>query len=158
MKPRELTVSDRKMILNFIRSKIYNEQDAEDIFQDTLLQAYLCQHNYSGAAKFTTWVCGIAFNLCRNFRQKKKIDPLNNASDLIPDDHFCDELDRLLAKESLKIVSNKVDNLCARDRIVFELGFIRQREYKEMADFLCLPIGTIRSKINRIRNKLKEVV
>lgn len=128
---------------------------AQDAVQETFLKAYRHWHAYRGEASEKTWLTTIAMNVCRDtlraawFRhQDRRVDPESLPEGAV-DFAFPD--DTVLAR---------VMALPARYREVVLLRYYQELKLKEIAAALKLPMGTVRSRLNRanaiLREELKE--
>lgn len=135
--------------------------EAEDITQETFLRAYEKIAEFRGEAKFSTWLYRICHNLCLNCLQKKKNDPTNDAEDgtlpeELPDPRggFPDHV--VMKREQQKLVQRALSHMARDFREVLVLHHTIYLSYGEIAELLRLPIGTVRSRLHRGREELKE--
>lgn len=132
-----------------------NKEEAEDILQETFLRVYRQKESYDFNYSFSTWIYTIALNLCRNlYKRKKKIrflgmDSLVNHPDPNSENHG--NRNRL----SL-ILEGAISSLPFKYRTVFLLRDIDQLSYEEVASTLSLPLGTVKSRVNRARRILQK--
>ncbi|MFH1155684.1 MAG: sigma-70 family RNA polymerase sigma factor [Pseudomonadota bacterium] len=139
-------------IVNLIRDR----EKAEDILQEVFLSAFLHISSFNRErGSFSTWIHTIARNRCRN--ETKKILTLNPAIDPFielekqPDDH-------LLKKEIFEKLNTALDQLPFNDRSLFSLYEFEGLSYKEIAWIEAIDIGTVKSRLSRIRQKLKTLL
>lgn len=132
-----------------------NKEEAEDILQETFLRVYRQKESYDFNYSFSTWIYTIALNLCRNlYKRKKKVrflgmDSLVNHPDPNSENHG--NRNRL----SL-ILEGAISSLPFKYRAVFLLRDIDQLSYEEVASTLSLPLGTVKSRVNRARRILQK--
>jgi len=132
-----------------------NREEAEDILQETFLRVYRQKESYDFNYSFSTWIYTIALNLCRNlYKRKKKIrflgmDSLVNHPDPNSENHG--NRNRL----SL-ILERAISSLPFKYRTVFLLRDVDQLSYEEVASTLSLPLGTVKSRVNRARRILQK--
>ncbi|MCB0651001.1 MAG: sigma-70 family RNA polymerase sigma factor [Saprospiraceae bacterium] len=144
-----------------------NEEDANDLVQDTMLKAYNSIDSYQEGTNAKAWLFKILYNTyINNYRRKKKrpnevdfekVKGLNNdeSSDYssvvtIDEDLF----GSMIGDE----VSMAMDQLSEEARNVILLSDIMDFKYEEIAALLDIPIGTVRSRLFRARNTLKEIL
>lgn len=150
---------------NFLYRYTHNHQDCEDLVQETFLRVYRSRDSYERIAKFSTWMYTIALNLARSLYKKKKKKTLvtihEDESD--PDDREIElEDDNILADDILheKMCMNELEKalgeLNENFREVVLLRDIQQLSYDEVAEITDLPMGTVKSRINRGRAQLQE--
>lgn len=141
---------------------------AEDIAQDTFFRAYKSAPRYTEIAKFSTWLYTIAINLCRNELRRRKFRPysLEEMADRedegkiridIADEKAKPDLD-LERKEISGHVKRAIAMVPDKFRVALVLRDIQGLAYDEIGSILHLPEGTVKSRINRGRLKVKEVL
>jgi len=152
---------------NFLYRYTHNHQDCEDLVQETFFRVFRSRHSYERIAKFSTWMYTIAINLAKSLYKKKKRmtkvtihkDPDDSEdrpmkledTDILPDDSLhekmcMDELEKALMELSEDF------------RQVVVLRDIQQLSYEEIAEIADLPMGTVKSRINRGRAQLQELL
>lgn len=152
---------------NFLYRYTHNHNDCEDLVQETFFRVFRSRHSYERIAKFSTWMYTIAINLAKSLYKKKKRmtkvtihkDPDDSEDrpmkledpDILPDDvlheKMCmDELEKALMELSEDF------------REVVVLRDIQQLSYDEISEIADLPMGTVKSRINRGRAKLQELL
>jgi RNA polymerase sigma-70 factor (ECF subfamily) len=139
---------------------------AQDIAQETFLRAYRSASRYREIAKFSTWLYTIAINLCRNElrRRKHRMLSLEGLADRDEDKRMridiADESrtpDREVeSKEMGRLIREAVAELPERFRSPLVLRDIQGLSYEEIGGILDLPAGTVKSRINRARLRVKE--
>ena len=145
-------------LLRFVRRYLRNAEDAEDVVQATFIEALRCADRYAGLSKPSTWLFGIALNLARNQVRR-------NCNDLIDtvDDTFMDQIPDKNADPAsvveMRQIAMRVDailnELPAKFRATFEAVLDGEASYEEAANQLQIPIGTIRSRVSRVRASVR---
>ncbi len=138
-----------------------DHHEAEDITQDTFLRAYEGIEEFRGAAKFSTWLYRICHNLCLNHLKRKKNDPTNDAGEETVPEELPDPRSRppdqvLISREREHLVTQALSPLAPEFREVLRLHHTCQFSYQEIAELLELPVGTVRSRLHRGREEVKE--
>ncbi len=132
-----------------------NREEAEDILQETFLRVYKQRESYDFAYSFSTWIYTIALNLCKNlYKRKKKVrflglDSVANQPD--PNSENLGNKNRLSS-----ILEGAIGSLPFKYRTVLLLRDVDQLSYEEVASALNLPLGTVKSRVNRARRILKK--
>lgn len=163
----ELVQRYRDRLHNFLYRYTHDHQDCEDLVQETFLRVYRSRHSYERIAKFSTWMYTIALNLAKSLYKKKKrmtmVTIHKDPSD--PDDHAMKlEDSTILPDESLheKLCMDQLEKalmeLNGDFREVVVLRDIQQLAYDEIAEITGLPMGTVKSRINRGRAQLQELL
>ena len=157
----ELVKRYKDRLLNFVFRYFNNVEQAEDVVQDTLIKLYTHASYYKNVAKFSTWIFTIAKNNALTELRKNK---RKRTDSLWTDDGKF--IDISTKEESLE---SKVQNEIAVDqlnkfldeipenfRIAVVLRDFQELSYEEISKILEIPIGTIKSRINRGRIQLAE--
>ncbi|MGH7860091.1 MAG: RNA polymerase sigma factor [Candidatus Binatia bacterium] len=133
--------------------------EAEDLTQETFLRAYERLETFRGESRFSTWLYRICRNLCLNrlARQKYEPQPTGTASELMTDP-AARLPEQLIAEERGRLVRWAISRLKPEFREVISLYCGETLSYEEIADSLDVPIGTVRSRLHRGREDLKELL
>jgi len=136
--------------------------DAEDICQRSFEKAFINIAKYDSTYAFSTWLYNIAKNQAIDHIRRSR-SSLSAIS--ISDDNTSVELLTLDTPEEQFIVDQAVNKLneCIlqlsdRYRVVAELRFIKDYSYEDIAEELEMPMGTVKTRINRARKALVEML
>ncbi len=157
----ELVKLYRTPIYRFVLRHIGNSADAEDIAQQTFVEAYSALQSFRGQSQLSTWLYGIAMNLVRNYlnRAPHRVRKYESDEVLASMPSGLDGPDTLIQRmELFTRLYAEVDSLSDELRQTFVLVAIEGRSYEEAAQSLAIPIGTIRSRLFRAREALKARV
>jgi len=130
--------------------------EAEDLTQDTFLRAYERIRAFRGDARFSTWLYRICYNLCLNRLERKRNDPRDGALPEGVPDPGARVPEHLIAKERQDLVKQALSHLAPEFREAVVLYYTGQLSYEEIARLRGLPVGTVRSRLHRGREELKE--
>ncbi|MDQ0083804.1 RNA polymerase sigma factor (sigma-70 family) [Variovorax boronicumulans] len=150
----------------------HNESDVEDIIQDALVEAVRCIDRFEGKSSLETWLFGIALNVARHHvasatRRARHVVSLDNLlDDESPDalDHLCESpqsFDPVHQMQSVEFARHLIRCVGALPRELqktFELLCIHECSYIEAAETLGIPIGTVRSRLHRVRTLLRPAL
>jgi len=152
---------------NFLYRYTHDHQDCEDLVQETFYRVFRSRHSYERIAKFSTWMYTIAINLAKSLYKKKKRmtkvtihkDPDDSEdrpmkladTDILPDDLLHEKMCMDELEKALKELSDDF-------REVVVLRDIQQLSYEEISEIADLPMGTVKSRINRGRAQLQELL
>ena len=157
----ELVKRYKDRLLNFVLRYFNNVEQAEDVVQDTLIKLYTHASYYKNVAKFSTWIFTIAKNnalteLRKN--KRKKTDSLwTEDGQIIDINSKEDSLDSKVQNEIAIDQLNKfLDEIPENFRMAVVLRDFQELSYEEISKILEIPIGTIKSRINRGRIQLAE--
>ncbi|MGN6397222.1 MAG: RNA polymerase sigma factor [Mucilaginibacter sp.] len=132
-----------------------DEEDKKDLVQEIILQLWRSFGSYDNKSKFSTWMYRVALNVAIASYRKEKSH--NEVTGPIPDRvmDFAGE-DILMEREhELNLLQKFISELKELDRALMLL-YLEERSGKEMADILGLSETNIRTKINRIKEQLKQ--
>jgi RNA polymerase sigma-70 factor (ECF subfamily) len=157
----ELVKRYKDRLLNFVFRYFNNVEQAEDVVQDTLIKLYTHASYYKNVAKFSTWIFTIAKNnalteLRKN--KRKKTDSLWTDDGKFIDISSKEEsLESKVQNEIAIDQLNKfLDEIPENFRMAVVLRDFQELSYEEISKILEIPIGTIKSRINRGRIQLAE--
>lgn len=158
----DLVKQTSKRLRNFIRRRIWNADEVEDILQTSFLEALRCRDKFRGGSAPETWLFGIAMNLMRSHMRKslQRQQYYSNA-ELLEEKALgkCeDPCDIVMRQTALYNVGLAYDTLSRDMRQTLVLVVEQGVSYQDAAKELGVPIGTIRSRLNRARHILKEYV
>lgn len=153
-------------LTNFIYRYVGSLDECEDIVQDTLVKVYISKDLYKEIAKFSTWIYTIAINLAKTRaikRQKHKIFSLSSA-------YTDDEKDFDITDESMKTdlevsssiqevhIQKALNSIPDNYRKLVILRDVEDFSYEEISEMTGLPMGTVKSRINRGRERLQKLL
>jgi len=128
--------------------------EAEELCQEVFVQAYDNLANLKEAEKFPSWLRGITRNLCHSFmRQKEKLRSFEGA--VSPEEIPTPE-DQYEKREFSNQLMTAVNTLSERNQLLVTLFYLDGLSYKEIGDFLEIPLNTVKVTLRRAREQLKE--
>ncbi|OMQ12536.1 RNA polymerase sigma factor [[Flexibacter] sp. ATCC 35103] len=138
-------------------SKMYmdNPDDQQDLFQEIICQLWKSYDSFRNESQFSTWMYRVAVNTAIVFlrKEKRKVDKYEIASENIKDD----ESDSHIKESQIDHFYKAVQKLEKIDKaiIFYQLeGF----SHKEIGENLGISEGNARVKLNRAKEKLKEII
>ncbi|HAZ36986.1 MAG TPA: RNA polymerase subunit sigma-24 [Clostridiaceae bacterium] len=151
-----LILSYEKKIYNLCLYMVKNKEDAFDLTQETAIKIYKSISKFKGDSKFSTWVYRITYNTCLDFIKRKK-DELPYDDMIVNENNINYRMDNVIeSKETKAIIKKCIMQLNSDYRTVIILRDISGLSYKEISDILQIEIGTVKSRINRARQALKN--
>ena len=157
----ELVKRYKDRLFNFVFRYFNNAEQAEDVVQDTLIKLYTHASYYKNIAKFSTWIFTIAKNnalteLRKN--KRKQTDSLWTEDGKVIDINSKEEsLESKVQNEIAIDQLNKfLDEIPENFRMAVVLRDFQELSYEEISTILEIPIGTIKSRINRGRIQLAQ--
>ncbi|RMI26786.1 MAG: sigma-70 family RNA polymerase sigma factor [Calditrichaeota bacterium] len=153
----------KDQLLNFVYRFVGNRSDAEDIVQETFLRVFKNKHYYKEIAKFSTWVYTIAGNLAKTELRRRKRRKFFSVSNFVNEEKDYDIPDRDHNPEAevdgaLKdaVIQKAIEKLPPKFKEVILLRDVQGFAYEEISQILNIPLGTVKSRVNRGRLKLQE--
>ena len=161
----EIVKRYKDQLLNFAYRFLGDIEDSEDIVQETFLRIFRKKKAYKNIAKFSTWIYTITGNLAKTElrrRNKRKLFSLsglkyNDKEYEIPDLKKDPEekADSVVKDE---IVQKAINSLSPKFKEVIILRDIQELSYEEISKIINIPLGTVKSRVNRARLKLQELL
>lgn len=154
-----------RRIYNFALRLSSNLDDAEDITLETFIRVYNAIQNFRGDAHFSTWVFRIAHNVFLDMRKKAKAHPQTSLQEVVELDES--EVTRQIedpnpqpqqvaqAAELTQLLRDAIESLPDYQKTMVLLYHTQNKSYEEIAEIMNLPIGTVKSRLNRARIALK---
>ncbi|MBR2548964.1 MAG: sigma-70 family RNA polymerase sigma factor [Clostridiales bacterium] len=142
-------------------SILKNKEDAEDVVQDTFITAYETYDTLNDKTKAVSWVKKIAANKCLNIVTRKRTvnaddEFLENAEE-VPEDFLPDSI--VESEEKRKIIMDIINNSLSEDTaMTIILFYFNEMSIKEIAERLNIPQGTVLSRLNYAKKKIKKEV
>ncbi|MCB2102154.1 MAG: sigma-70 family RNA polymerase sigma factor [Rhodobacterales bacterium] len=148
----------RDRVYRFVLRQVPRAEDAEDLTQETFLEAYRSLARFRGESRFSTWVLGIALNLARNHRSRRpeyryrmvSDEALGGLADPAAGPHE-DSRTAALARA----LDAGLAALPGDQREALTLVALDGLSYAEAAQVLDLPLGTVKTRVFRARAALK---
>jgi len=144
---------------SFVRRRVGNPSDVEDIVQDTFVEAIKGLERYRGHSRPETWIFGIALNLIRSHYKRGRVREVVSADEeveSIPSHVNCDPARLVEHREILERLNVICAGLSDETKEMLELVFDGCLTYEQAAGVLGIPVGTVRSRISRVRLHLRQ--
>lgn len=164
----ELVRRYRNQITNYVYRMLEDYDRAVDLAQETFIRVFKNADRYQATYSFSTYIYRIAHNLAiSEIRQRKRrrwiplptffSDKDSEEVEVeLPDKRQRPADDAMIDDERRKAVSRAIASLPEKYRAPLVLCDIEEKSYEEISEILALPTGTVKSRINRARNLLKE--
>ena len=158
----ELVNRYRDRLMSFVFQFVGDMEQAEDVVQDTMLKLYEKKHYYREIAKFSTWLYTIARNLANTELRKRKRRKTTLLSQMSRDEKDYDlpavqpETGQGVQREFVeKRTQAAIQQLPEHFKTVIILRDIQELSYEDISNIVEVPIGTVKSRINRARLQLQ---
>ena len=142
-----------------------NPSDAEDLLQETFAKAYVAFHQFRPGTNLSAWLYRILANTFINTRRKVRREPAQSLfsefGEIHAPDKLCSQSARSAEEEALDRLADSKITRALRDlpegfRAAIYLADIEGYPYKEIAEIMGIPIGTVMSRLHRGRERLRE--
>ena len=155
-----------KRLINYVYRITHRYEEAHDLAQEIFVKVYLALDRYDPKYQFSTWLFRIAQNSAIDALRKKSISEVPLARTSTEDDSSGKEREfaddgispyRALKNKQLSAAIDKaVEQLPSDYRELIQLRHFAELSYEEIASMKKLPLGTVKNKLFRARNLLKE--
>lgn len=140
-------------VYRFALRMMRNEQDAHDVCQETMVKVLRNLHRYDARWRFQTWVLSVARNTCIDEFRRRKHRSYEEAPDVA--DPTPGPLELASSQERSVTLHTALAQVPPLYREVLVLYHFEHLKYREIADMLDIPIGTVMNRIFRARQKLR---
>lgn len=151
----ELVNRYKDRLMSVIGRMPLNREEVEDIIQDTFLRVYQHRDSFDFKYCFSTWIYTIALNLARNELRKKKKYKFYDIFEL----HHKEvetAVEPKIPSSLGSVLENAISSLPGKYKTAFLLRDIDEMSYEEIARVLSVPLGTVKSRVNRARSILRD--
>ncbi len=162
-----VVASHRPQIFRFLLASTRDVDLAETLTQECFLKAHRNWKHFRGESSAMTWLMRIAINLQKDHWRNRRMQfwrhtqnnavDMDEASDWLPSGERNAE-QQLLAREQVKQVWKAVTGLSQRQRTVFLLRYVEERELDEIAQATGLSEGTVKAHLSRALGKVRAQV
>ena len=140
-----------------------NYNDANDLAQEAFIRVYRSIHSFRGESSFLTWLYRVVTNVCKDElrrRAKEKTvsfdEIVENGSSPVVEGKSQPLEEAVLRNEWREEVQQILNSLTPEHRTIVIMRDIQGYSYEEIAYFLSCSLGTVKSRLSRARNVLKE--
>ena len=164
----ELVTRYERRVINYVYRITHRYEDAHDLAQEIFVKVFLALDRYDPKYQFSTWLFRIAQNSAIDALRKKTLSevplarPVDDESSSTKEREFADtgvSPYRAMKNKQLGAAIDKaVEKLPADYRELIQLRHFAELSYEEIATMKRLPLGTVKNKLFRARNLLKEAL
>ena len=155
-------------LYNYLYGIVHEEYLAEDLLQETFLKVFIHKDSYKASYKFSTWMYTIGKNLAFTELRKKKRRKTQSFSDIESRNDWGQEIQIADPSESIdntistgeksRIIQKIICQLPQDFMVVIVFRDIQELSYEDISTIIEVPIGTVKSRINRGREKLRQLL
>lgn len=145
-----------KKLFTVVGNMVNRSALTEDIVQDVFITAYRKLKSYnSKKGAFSTWLFCIARNRCINELKKKSEYPLPDYTEIKSNENL---VKTIIKNELNKKLDRVINELPINERMIFILAELEDISYKQISDIMKIRIGTVKSRLFRIKEKLRNIL
>jgi RNA polymerase sigma factor (sigma-70 family) len=138
-----------------------NREDAEEVAQDVFVKAYRALGTFKQTSKFSTWLYTITYTTAMTFLRKKRLDTQSinddeNVLQIANSDKDFDASNSAEKKSSYAYLSQAIDMLLPDDAAIITLFYKGEQSLEEIGEALSMEPNTVKVKLHRARQRLKE--
>jgi RNA polymerase sigma-70 factor (ECF subfamily) len=162
----ELIRKYEKRVYNFAYRLSGNHEDANDIASETFVRVFNSIGSFRGDASFLTWLFRVITNIYLDERKRQKARPRQSLEEIIEleetslvrqiEDPQPGPEEVVQAGERTDLLQAAILALPEYQRVMIVLYHTESKSYEEIAELMQLPIGTVKSRLNRARLTLRE--
>ncbi len=163
----ELTTAYYSKVYSICYRMLNNTEDAYEQAQETFIKAFKYIKDFKGNCAISTWLYRIATNVCLDFirkNKKKKVISIEQSTfeDLQLKDSLVSDIpgpEKVAETNAQKqAIKEAMDKMSDNNRLVIILRDFMGLSYDEISDTMKIPVGTVKSRISRARNELRELL
>ena len=153
-------------IINYLARLTGDYQQAVDLSQEVFIKAYYSISKFDPKHKFSSWIFKIASNLCIDTWRKRRVKTFSLNHSLKENDKIYPQvsngspspIEQYERKQLAKKIEKAIEQLPPTLKELFILRHINEFSYQEISQIKNLPIGTVKNKIFRAKEKLKLLI
>jgi RNA polymerase sigma factor (sigma-70 family) len=143
------------LLYKVCRMYAYTDADREDLFQEIIVQVWKAYPKFKGESKFSTWLYRVAINTAITGLRKKRDFITSCEPEFLPDHAIDDGPDRQ-EEERWEQLYKAIEHLNQVEKAIVML-YMEDRSYNEMENILGISQGSLRVKMSRIKEKLRQL-
>lgn len=162
----ELIRRFEKQVYNLAYRLTGNHDDAEDVASEAFVRAYSAIRRFRGASAISTWLYRIVTNVYLDERKRRTAHPQSSLEEYldVPDGQVKRQIEDSspgpeqiaeLAERS-SVLQAAINSLPDFQKTMIVLFHIQELPYEEIAQILNMPVGTVKSRLNRARRALRD--
>ena len=150
-----------KNVYNLALKLLKNREDAQDCMQEAMIRIYRALSGFKGQSSFSTWVYRITMNTCLDELRRRKARKSTSLDNLLdsgwsPSDETDTPERHAVQSEQRRTIERAIADLPEDMRAAIVLRDIQGLAYDEIASALDVNVGTVKSRISRGRERLRE--
>jgi RNA polymerase sigma-70 factor (ECF subfamily) len=150
----------QRKALSLAERMMQDSEEARDLVQDAFVKAYRSLGSFKGDSTFSTWFYRIVYTTCLNALDKRKRTPVHDVIDEETSPVWVNprvfvDLER---KQIDEVLHEELRNMPSVYSTIMELFYIDDFSYEEIVNITGLPLGTVKTRLNRGRQQLRAAL
>lgn len=155
-----LVAQHQRRALSLAERMMQNSEDARDVVQDAFVKAYKSLSRFNRDSTFSTWFYRIVYTTCLNALEKRKRIPMHDELDEETASSWIEPtvFQSMEASHVDEIISDEMKTMNPIYATILELFYVDDRSYDEIVVITGLPLGTVKTRLNRGRSLLRTAL
>ena len=153
----ELVSRYQRTVLNLAYRMLGDAQEAEDVAQEVFIRVYQSLDRFDPSRRFFSWLYRIAVNRCLSVRGRERLDTFAGDERELADSALSPEQQASRA-ETRAAVQRAIARLPEHERTLVALRYGADLSYEAIAATMQLPIGTVKTRLFRARQRLAQML
>jgi len=159
----EFVLRYQDKVFNFFYRLCWNRDTSEDLAQDVFLKVYVAVRRLETPVEFSRILFRIAkviwySHLRKIYRTPKIHGRIEEFEDILGKPEEAKDMDAAEKSEAMKQMYGALEELSPEQRLIIELAYFMEMPYKEIAEILEVPIGTVKSRLNSAVNRMRGII
>lgn len=156
---RHLVAANQSYVFTLVLRQVGDREIARELTQEIFLRAYRGLGKFRFESRFATWITRIALNQSHSYFRSRRCKERRVEDTFEQAEHGAISLDtaeeRLATAQEVQRLQQALRDLPEQQREVLVLCALEQKSYEEASEILSIPVGTVRSRLNRARHQLR---
>ena len=148
-------MENKLLILKVCKIYTYTGADRQDLFQEIVIQLWKAYPKFKGQSKFSTWVYRVALNTAITGLRRQK-DFITSYEPAALPANIAEANNSEILEEQLQQLYTAIEQLNAIEKAIVML-YMEDKSYEEMEEILGISQGNLRVKMNRVKDKLRQL-
>ena len=147
----------QQRVYRFLLSRLNDTFVANDLLNDTMLEAWRAAHGFQGQSRATTWLLGIAYHKMQDYWRQQGLREFQELDDSHSDESPAADLEAAVeAASDQALLKACLTHLAPEQREILHLAFYEELGYKDIGNILNIPTGTVKSRMFHAKKAIKS--
>ena len=144
----------KEMVWRLTSRYVSAKEDQEDLFQEIFLRIYKALPSFRGEAALRSWIYKITVNTAINYAKKRQIS--QKAKNVLSWLRIIETEENSVGPKEEGLITKALEKLNPKQRMILLLAEVEEKPLTEIASYLQIPVGTVKSNLNRAKENLKK--